>query len=87
MELSPEVEELAKAVQRFVASRGDGSTLVSQALVLWESVSFDDDGEAQRSISYTCPTDNFSPSGAIGLLDAGRFYIRRDILGESGDDE
>lgn len=86
MALSPEVETLGAAVQAFVAQRSDGA-LVSQALVVWEAVSFDESGEAQRQISYTCPTDNFSLSGGLGLLEAGRFYIRRDILGESGDDE
>ena len=83
MALSPQVEELAAAVQRFVAETGDESVLVSQALVIWEAVSFGEDGEPQRQISYTCPTDNFSPSGALGLLESGRFYIRRDVLGDS----
>lgn len=84
MALSPEVEGLAAAVQAFVAQRSDGA-LVSQALVVWEAMSFDEDGEAQRQISYSCPTDNFSLSGGLGLLDAGRYYIRRDILGSDDD--
>lgn len=84
MGLSPEVETLAAAVQAFVAERSDGA-LVSQALVLWEAVSFDEDGETSRQIAYTCPTDNFSLSGGLGLLEAGRHYIRRDILGEDDD--
>lgn len=83
MALSPQVEELAAAVQRFVAETGGESVLVSQALVIWEAVSFGEDGEPQRQISYTCPTDNFSPSGALGLLESGRFYIRRNVLGDS----
>lgn len=86
MALSRQVE-LAAAVQRFVAETGaetgGESVLVSQALVIWEAVSFGEDGEPQRQISYTCPTDNFSPSGALGLLESGRFYIRRDVLGDS----
>jgi hypothetical protein len=43
-------------------------------------VSFDGD-EVQRSISYTMPTDNCSMSSALGLIEAGKHYIRRDILG------
>ena len=79
-ELAPEVQALADAVQRFVAS-SEGGALVSQALVLWESVSFDEDGEAQRSVSYCVPTDNFSLTGGLGLLDAAQVFIRRDIFG------
>jgi hypothetical protein len=81
-ELEPEVTLLAEAVQSFVSSMGDGdSVLVSQALVIYEVVGFDEDGNTWRKVSYTCPTDNFSLTGALGLVDAGRFYIRRAILG------
>lgn len=79
-DLAPGVEELAAAVQRFVATREEGA-LVSQALVLWEAVSFDEDGITQRSVSYCVPTDNFSLTGGLGLLDAAQVYIRRDIFG------
>jgi hypothetical protein len=82
--LSPEVQALGAAVQAFVAQQTEGA-LVSQALVVWEAVSFADDGEPERQISYACPTDNFSLSGGLGLLEAGRHYIRRDILGSDDD--
>lgn len=79
-EMAPEVQALGEAVQRFVAASQDGA-LVSQALVLWESVAFDDEGETVRSVSYCVPTDNFSLTGGLGLLDAAQVYIRRDIFG------
>ena len=75
-----EVQELATAVQKFVAATQEGA-LVSQALVLWESVSFDEEGDTVRSVSYCVPTDNFSLTGGLGLLDAAQVYIRRDIFG------
>jgi hypothetical protein len=79
-ELAPEVTLLAEAIQSFASSDGD-NVLVSQALVIYEVVGFNEDGSTWRKVSYTCPTDNFSLTGALGLVDAGRFYIRRAILG------
>lgn len=80
--LSPEVDELAAAVQKFASQITEEDVLVSQAVVLWEAVSFDGDGTPQRQIKYCIPTDNFSLTGALGLLDGGRHYIRRDIFGK-----
>ena len=54
---------------------------------IWEQVSYDEDGDVGRAIRYAVPTDNFSLSSGLGLLEASREYVRRDILGERGNDE
>ena len=78
------LEVLSQAVQAFVNTQVDRPTIVDSALLLWEEVSYDDDGDGdvQRSMNYANTTDNFSLSSALGLLEASREHVRRDILGE-----
>ncbi len=81
------IEALNAAVTAFANANSDRPVLVDVALVVWEQVSYDEDGDVGRCIRYAVPTDNFSLSGGLGLLEASREYVRRDILGERGDDE
>ena len=85
-EKRPELEALRDAVQALSNAIDNEPHLVDQAIVVWESVSFAEDGEPQRMVRYACPTDNFSITGAIGLLEAGTYYVRRDVLHDDGDD-
>src|SRR5688500_2465734 len=50
------LDVLREAVQEFANSRTEVPKLVDHALLLWEAVSFDDDGEAYRSVHYAVPT-------------------------------
>lgn len=70
----------------FINAIEDEPNLLDSAVVIWESVSFDEDGETERSISYTVPTDNFSLTSVLGLIEAGKFYVKRDALGLLGDE-
>lgn len=83
------LDDLANAVQAFANHVSDDPELVDSAVVIWESVSFNEDGDAQRCIRYAVPTPNFSMSGTLGLIEAGKFYIKRDVLSihESDDDD
>lgn len=81
------LDDLQAAVQAFVNKQVETPTLVDNALVVWEEVSYDEDGITQRRIRYCVPTDNFSLSGTLGLLEAASEYVRRDILGERGADD
>lgn len=74
------IDTLADALQAFANEVADGPELVDNALVIWEAVSFDEDGNTQRCIRYAVPTPNFTLSGTLGLLRAGEHYIRRDVL-------
>lgn len=84
---APKVEALLAAIQELANELADEPELIDQAIVVWESVSFADDGETQRCIRYTVPTDNFSLSGAIGLLEAGKHYVKRDAIGYFAQDD
>lgn len=74
---------LGKALQDFATARaeeeGEPAPIVMQAVVVWEETSLQGDEMGTR-IRYCVPTDNFSISGAIGLLAAGDTYLRRDTL-------
>jgi hypothetical protein len=78
---------VAQAIQEYVNAQDDATgALVDNALVVWEEVGFDGDGDATRRIRYMVPTDNFTLSGSLGLLEAAGAYLRRDVLGrDSGD--
>jgi hypothetical protein len=81
-DLAPELKAVLEAIQNLINAIEDEPHLLDSAVVVWEAASFDGD-EVQRCIRYTVPTDNnFSMSSALGLLiEAGKHYIRRDILG------
>lgn len=82
------LDRLNAAVAEFAnATSNLGPVLVDVALVVWEQVSYDEDGDVQRNIQYAIPADNFSLSSGLGLLEASREYVRRDILGTRGDEE
>jgi hypothetical protein len=78
---SDHLDKLKAAVQEFACSVAGEAVLVDVAVLVWEQVGFDEDGTTTRRIQYTVPTDNFSLSSGLGLLEASREYIRRDILG------
>lgn len=87
-DLAPEVTAIAEAIQRLANTDEQyGNAVVTQALVIYEAAGFHDDGEPWRRVAYSIPTDNFSVTGGLGLIEAARFYIRRDALDESPDDD
>lgn len=88
-ELSP-LEKLNTAISEFANEQStDGNVLVDVAVVLWEQIRLDEDGHASRRIRYAVPTDNFSLTSGLGLIEAGAFFVKSDILGSlepDGDD-
>lgn len=87
MSESSPLEAVAEAIQNLANALSDEPELVDNAIVVWESVSFDEAGDPQRCIRYAIPTDNFSMSGALGLLEAGKFYVRRDVFRQYQDED
>lgn len=80
-----DIESVAKMLQEFAVECAGHPVIVDTAVVVWEEVRLDEDGEAERRIQYTVPMDNWSMSGTLGLLEAAREFVRRDILGERGE--
>lgn len=79
-EVKEAVERLKDAIQNYATIRGNRNCVVTEAVVVYEEMVFDDDGEAMRAVNWSIPTDNFSLAGAIGLLDLGAEYIKRDLI-------
>lgn len=79
-DLCPETQNLAKAIQDYVNAHSDEPRMVDVAVVLWEDVGYDPNGEPSRCVQYLVPTDNFSMAFAAGLCDLGKAYIMRDIV-------
>lgn len=79
-DLCPETQNLAKAIQDYVNAHSDEPRMVDVAVVIWEDVGYDSNGEPSRCVNYVVPTDNFSLTSATGLCDLGKAYIMRDIV-------
>lgn len=75
--------ELAAAVQRFIATTEDEAALVVAAVLVVELATYGDNGEQLRRITYSTPSDLYSLSGTLGLLDAGLHIVRQDTLDDS----
>lgn len=78
-DLTP-LETLHAAVQTFVNETHEHAVVVQHALVVWEQVRLDDDGEALRELRYSLPSDGASLAGALGLATAADQMIRRDCI-------
>lgn len=84
-ETSP-IEALTAAVQEFVNARSEhGPVLLRGAVVVWEQVRFDDDGQTAFHTSYAC-TEGTSPAASVGILELGRQVVLDDLL-DDGEDE
>ena len=77
------LEELHEAIQRFVTLTTDEARIVVASAVVFETLSVDDG----RRIEYAVPGDVASMTGSVGLFEAGRALVLRDVIGEAGDDE
>lgn len=72
--LNAAIQALANAVAEFA---DEPAPLVSQAVVVWEQVT-EEDG-IKREVRYAVPTDNFSMSGAVGLLRIAEQQVLGDV--------
>ncbi|GAB3988834.1 hypothetical protein [Nocardioides marmoraquaticus] len=85
-ERSP-LEQLLASLQAYANDQAGKPVLVDVALVVYEHIEVSDDGQVGRAIRYTVPTDNFSMTSCLGLLEAGGHYLKRDILCAQQDDD
>lgn len=78
-ELQDANAELFKAVQRLASARavddGEPQPLVQVAIICWDEVSYNEDGDVQRRTSYSCPGDAWSRPTAVGMLDIVKYEL------------
>lgn len=74
------IEKLTAAVQEFVNEVDeDAPVIVRTAVVAWEAVVLNDDGEAMSGIAFE-PIGNAGPSATIGLLITAGEMAKANIL-------
>lgn len=64
------LEDLHAAIQAFSNSLADDESdvgMVMNSLVVWEEVSFAEDGTTQRATLYAATGDQATPNGSLGL--------------------
>jgi hypothetical protein len=83
---SDELLALRAAVQAMANECEGRPVIVTSAVVVWETTSYDDDGEDVAGISYSVPSNSASISATLGLLDACRYMVRRDTLARDEDE-
>lgn len=75
------VKQLREALQNYINVVSCEPLMLDIALVTYEVVKFEEDtGDPMRTVNWLCPTDNFSPSGILGLAETGRALARSEIL-------
>lgn len=76
--------DLHAAVQAFsnaMADDPDEVGVVMNGLVVWEEVSFGEDGDPQRQTLYAATGDQCTPSGSLGLALNLLRTLEHDIIG------
>lgn len=79
------LQELTKAVQKFVTDRTGEPRLLRGAVVCWEAVTFDDeDGKLMYNVNYAS-CDDTSMGETIGILTLAKSIAMSDMLGDDDD--
>ena len=76
------LERLKDAIQELVNTSNPGR-LVVDALVIWEEVRYDDEGDQLRSLNYACVGDGSSLAAAVGLASWGLLRLQTDVGAQS----
>lgn len=76
------IDRVARALQDFVNDIDDEApVLIRGAVIAWESMRYDDDGDALFKVSYaTVP--NTSMASVIGILDLATDVAKSDMFGD-----
>lgn len=78
------LDDLHAAIQAFSNHLADDESdvgVVMNALVVWEEVSFGDDGSTRRATLYAATGDQATPNISLGLALNLLRTIERDVIG------
>jgi hypothetical protein len=73
------LERLTAAVQAYVNDMSEVPRVVRGAVVAWEAMRYDEDGDDAYQVSYAC-TVGTSPSAAVGIFDLGRVVMLSHVV-------
>lgn len=77
---SPEFLALQKAVQELANAKNGRPMIIKSAIVVWEEVFFDDEGDMNFDIDFASVGDNVSLATETGLLKAGLTMFEHIVL-------
>lgn len=81
------LDDIADLIQRWIAQQEDEPVVVTGAMLTWEQVRYNQDGEQARKFGYADLLHS-GLAAAIGLLVAGKRQVMDDLFGEpEGEDE
>lgn len=81
------LQQLEAAVQDFINTTTDESCIVKDAVVVWESTRFEDNGSQAFLVKYAVVTEGTGLSTSVGLLELAGDILRADILEHYTDDD
>ena len=79
--MSTPLERIQEALQELVAEihEGPGVPLVRGGVIAWESMVFDENGDAMFQVNYA-RTEGTSLASVIGILDLATDVVREDAF-------
>lgn len=81
------LDDVADLIQRWITQEEDQPVVVTGAMLTWEQVRYDEDGDQARAFGYA-DVLHTGLAAAIGLLVAGKRQVMDDLFGDpEGDDE
>lgn len=75
-------EKMTKLLQEWINEGEDRPLLVDVAVVVWEQMTYDDEGEVIRKVNYSTLTLNAGLASTAGLLDIGRGVLEQDLFND-----
>lgn len=75
------LEKVTAAVKEFIQAVNDEPVIVRGAVVCWETMAFDEDGDANYTVNYTSLPET-SMAETIGILDIAMDVVREDIASD-----
>lgn len=80
----PTLEKLNDLIQQFVNELEEQAVILRGAVVVWETMVFDDDGDPLFKVNYAS-MPNTTMAQTAGLFDMGRGVLDEDARGDDGE--
>ena len=78
-------DKMVKLLQEWINEGEDQPVLIDVAVVVWEQMTYNGDGDVIRKVNYSTLTLNAGLASTAGLLDLGRDVLSQDLF--DGDDD
>ncbi len=76
-------DKLEAALQEFVNETYDEACILKEAIVVFETTRFNDEGRQAYRVNYSIPTEGTGMSATVGLLEMGKALVLNELVGDS----